>query len=140
MKLRSTDRSLPMALLRAREAVMRQFRPLLAAHGVTEQQWRVLRVLAEGGPMNATQLAARCCIMRPSMTLISRALEGRKLISRKRNPRDGRRLVLAPTAAALMLMRKAAPGSNAIHDGLEKSLGRKRLADLLDVLAGLARI
>ena len=90
--------------------------------------------------MNATQLAARCCILRPSMTLIARALQGRKLISRKRDPRDARRLVLAPTAAALALMQKAAPGSNAIHKGLEKGLGRERLADLLDVLAGLSRI
>ena len=42
-----TQRSLPMALLRARELLMERFRPMLSAHGVTEQQWRVLRVLHE---------------------------------------------------------------------------------------------
>jgi hypothetical protein len=41
---RDTRRALPIALLRAREAVMVRFRPILRYHGVTEQQWRVMRV------------------------------------------------------------------------------------------------
>ena len=55
--LQKTQRSLPIALLRARETLMSRFRPLLAAHNVTEQQWRVLRVLYEAGPLNATQIS-----------------------------------------------------------------------------------
>ena len=43
--MREFSRSLPMSLLRAREAVMRQFRPSLRSHGLTEQQWRILRAL-----------------------------------------------------------------------------------------------
>ncbi len=44
---RETGRSLPIALLRARESLMARFRPMLAAHGFTEQQWRVLRIVGE---------------------------------------------------------------------------------------------
>jgi len=44
--MREFSRSLPMSLLRAREAVMRQFRPSLRRHDLTEQQWRILRALA----------------------------------------------------------------------------------------------
>src|SRR6266849_5130597 len=44
--MREFSRSLPMSLLRAREAVMRHFRPSLRDHGLTEQQWRILRALA----------------------------------------------------------------------------------------------
>src|SRR5208283_3623306 len=44
--MREFSRSLPMSLLRAREAVMRHFRPSLRRHGLTEQQWRILRALA----------------------------------------------------------------------------------------------
>ena len=138
MKLRSTDRSLPMALLRAREAVMIRFRPLLAAHRVTEQQWRVLRVLAESGPQDATQLAARCCILRPSMTLILRTLAARKLVSRRRHERDGRRLMLEATAKALDLIAKVAPETNSIYRTLEAEFGRERLEGLLDVLEELS--
>ena len=54
---RNTRRSLPIALLRAREAVMSHFRPMLAKYDVTEQQWRVIRVLAEAGTLDASDVA-----------------------------------------------------------------------------------
>jgi len=134
---RPTDRSLPMVLLRAREAVMTRFRPLLASHRVTEQQWRVLRVLSESGPLDATQLSARCCILRPSMTLILRTLAARKLVSRKQHARDGRRLMLEATPKAIALIAKVTPQSNAIYRVLEKEFGRNRLERLLDILEEL---
>jgi homoprotocatechuate degradation regulator HpaR len=135
---RRTSRSLPMALLRAREAVMSRFRPLMASHGVTEQQWRAIRVLAESGPLDASQLAARCCILRPSMTLILRTLGTRKLVARKRNEHDGRRLVLEATPKAIALIRRVAPESNAIYRELETEFGRERVERLLDILEELA--
>ena len=55
--IRETSRSLPIALLRARDAVMSRFRPMLQERGFTEQQWRVLRVLDEGGPLDPTEIA-----------------------------------------------------------------------------------
>ena len=53
-------------MLRAREAIMISFRPILAKHGFTEQQWRVLRVLGEKGPSDAGQVAFDACILAPS--------------------------------------------------------------------------
>ena len=47
--LRRTNRSLPIALLRARETVMGPVREMLAGTPVNEQKWRVLRVLDESG-------------------------------------------------------------------------------------------
>jgi homoprotocatechuate degradation regulator HpaR len=70
------DRSLPLMLLRAREAVMDRFRPLLMRTGVTEQQWRVMRVLAEGGAMEAGAVARAACLLPPSLSRIIRTLEG----------------------------------------------------------------
>ena len=43
--LRRTGRSLPIALLRARETVMGPIRDMLTTSGVNEQKWRVLRVV-----------------------------------------------------------------------------------------------
>jgi len=40
-------RNLPRLLLEAREAVMQHTRPSLREHGLSDQQWRVLRVLGE---------------------------------------------------------------------------------------------
>ena len=123
-----------MALLRAREAVMTRFRPLLAAHRVTEQQWRVIRVLAESGPLDATQLAVRCSILRPSMTLILRTLAARKFISRKRDHNDGRRLIVEMTPKAMAFISRVTPESNAIYRKIETEFGRDRLEGLLDFL------
>ncbi|MBT7906778.1 MAG: MarR family transcriptional regulator, partial [Marinovum sp.] len=53
------SRSLPIALIRAREGVMLPIRQMLSETGITEQQWRVLRVLAEYGVMDAKTLADR---------------------------------------------------------------------------------
>ncbi len=56
--LRAFEDSLPMALMRAREAVMRYFRPVLSEHDLTEHQWRVLRALRDAeGPMSVGDLA-----------------------------------------------------------------------------------
>jgi homoprotocatechuate degradation regulator HpaR len=128
-----------MALLRAREAVMARFRPLLADYGVTEHQWRVLRVLVESGPVDATLLSARCCILKPSMTLMLRTLVQRKLVARRRNSADGRRLVLEATPKAMALIEKVAPQSNAIYHELEVEFGAERVERLLDILDELAR-
>ena len=61
-------RNLPRLLLQAREAVMAHTRPALRAHALSDQQWRVLRVLDESGPTAPTQLAAECVILMPSLT------------------------------------------------------------------------
>ena len=44
-------RNLPLLLLQAREHVIARFRPILNAHGITEQQWRIVRALIDTGPL-----------------------------------------------------------------------------------------
>src|SRR5689334_2745747 len=62
-RLLDDRQSLPIALLRAREAVMAWFRPHHRKGGVTEQQWRVIRMLHLDGEMEATELARRACLL-----------------------------------------------------------------------------
>ena len=83
--LARTQRTLPIALLRAREAVMDRFRPLLQVHDITEQQWRVLRVLHETGPVDATLLAKQAAVLAPSLTRMLRALARRGFIAQSRD-------------------------------------------------------
>jgi homoprotocatechuate degradation regulator HpaR len=137
MLLPLTRRSLPMALLRAREAVMARFRPLLAAHDVTEQQWRVIRVLGESGPLDATEVAHRCCILKPSLTRIIRALAQRKLIIRRKDDEDGRRLVLDATPKAHEMITSMMPEINTVYEALEKEFGKERLEQVLVILEEL---
>src|SRR5437660_8042604 len=81
--MREFSRSLPMSLLRAREAVMRQFRPSLRRHDLTEQQWRIMRALASIDAIEVTELARTAFLLGPSLSRILRDLDARGLIERK---------------------------------------------------------
>ncbi|MGA7810058.1 MAG: MarR family transcriptional regulator, partial [Bradyrhizobium sp.] len=72
-----------MSLLRAREAVMRQFRPSLRRHDLTEQQWRILRALASIDEIEVTELARTAFLLAPSLSRILRDLDARRLIERR---------------------------------------------------------
>ncbi|QAZ44301.1 homoprotocatechuate degradation operon regulator HpaR [Mesorhizobium sp. Pch-S] len=133
----STRRSLPMTLLRAREVIMAHFRPMLARHDITEQQWRVLRVLAETGPLEATELAGRASILPPSLTRIIKALEERRLITRNRVKDDGRRALLAITPSGVALIEDLAPERIAIYEAIEGRYGAEQYEQLLDMLESL---
>ena len=135
---RRTRRSLPMALLRAREAVMEEFRPMLAKHDVTEQQWRVLRVLAEAGQLDASEVALRASILSPSLTRIIRNLEDRKLIRRKKDATDGRRVMLEIAPSGTALIKKVMPESAAAYERLDVRYGAAKINELLDLLDEIA--
>jgi homoprotocatechuate degradation regulator HpaR len=134
-KPRQTRRSLPMALLRARETVMERFRPMLSRHDVTEQQWRVIRVVAEAGTLDASEVANRASILAPSLTRIIRSLENRKFVRRSKDAKDGRRVMLEITPSGLSFIESAIPESISIHEVIEARIGQKKLNELLDLLA-----
>lgn len=127
-----TRRSLPMALLMAREAVMERFRPVLNAHDVTEQQWRVMRVLQENQNADASALAEAACILPPSLTRILRTLEARGFIDLRRHPEDLRRSRINLTDAGQRFIARVSPESAAIYSRIEHRLGRDRIQHLLD--------
>lgn len=135
--LSSPHRSLPMSLLRAREAVMERFRPLLKAHDFTEQQWRVLRILNEAEELDATKLAGRANILMPSLTRILKLLLARGLVETRGDPRDRRRVLARLTARGQEAIRLMTPPSQEIYAGIEAEFGSARLTALLDELEAL---
>jgi homoprotocatechuate degradation regulator HpaR len=135
--MREFSRSLPMSLLRAREAVMRQFRPSLRDHGLTEQQWRILRALAAVDAIEVTELAHVAFLLGPSLSRILRDLEARRLIERKVAKADLRRAVVSISAKGLKLIEAVAPNSEAIYAAITKRYGARRLAELQDMLHAL---
>lgn len=132
--LSRTRRTLPMALLHARELVMEDFRPLLRSHGVTEQQWRVLRVLREVESMDASELAASSNLLAPSLTRILKTMEGQGLIEVSKNPKDARRSLIKLSQKGDALLSAVAPDSAKVYEALEAKLGRARIERLLDDL------
>lgn len=135
---RNTRRSLPIALLRAREAVMAHFRPMLAAHDLTEQQWRVIRILGENGMVDASEVAERTFILAPSLTRMIKTLEERGLIEKDKDEADGRRVLLRIAPAGLAVINEVTPESRAIYEALERKFGVEKIDLLLDLLGELA--
>lgn len=132
-----TRRSLPMSLLRAREAIMARFRPMLARHDVTEQQWRVLRVLSESSPLDATEVADRASILAPSLTRIIKTLEDRGFLAKGKFADDGRRVQLSITPAGSGFIAEISPERRVIYQDIEDRFGPEELERLLDMLDAL---
>jgi homoprotocatechuate degradation regulator HpaR len=135
--MREFSRSLPMSLLRAREAVMRHFRVSLRDHGLTEQQWRILRALASVDTIEVTELARVAFLLGPSLSRILRDLEARHLIERKVAKADLRRGLVSISARGVRLMEMVAPSSEAIYAAITKRYGARKLAELQDMLHAL---
>ena len=131
--LRRTRRSLPIALLRARETVMGPIREMLSQSDINEQKWRVLRVLDERGPCELTQVAKDACLLLPSLTRIIRAMEEEGLASRSTDEVDRRKTIATITDAGRALIVAHLAESNAIFARLERDFGHEKLEELLDL-------
>jgi|TARA_B110000881_G_C18577799_1_gene519753 homoprotocatechuate degradation regulator HpaR len=132
--LRAFDRSLPMALLRAREAVMKKFIPSLRENGLSSQQWRVIRALNEEEGLDITELAHRCFLLMPSLSRIIQNLEKRKLVIRNQSSSDNRKSVISITAPGKKLFQKIAPKSAERYDLITEKFGYGKLELLYELL------
>ena len=113
---------------------MRWFRPILNANGVTEQQWRVLRVLLERGPMEPRELVRACTISSPSLAGILARMDDLGLISRGPVNGDQRRVMVSLTRKSRALAARIAPRVDAAYAALESRLGARFTHDLYEML------
>jgi homoprotocatechuate degradation regulator HpaR len=138
--VRKFDQSLPMALLRARELTMGYFRPMLNEHGLTEQQWRVIRVLQEYGELEFHDLSRVAWIQPPSLTGILTRLERAALVRRTRSRSDQRRLHLSLSRAGLRRFETVSREAEQRYGLIERRLGRTRLRTLMRILREFDRL
>lgn len=137
--LRPFEQSLPMALMRAREAVMRHFRPVLAEHDLSEQQWRVLRALRDARtPVSAGELARSTFLLGPSLSRMLVTLEERGLIERASGS-DARRAEISISASGLDLVGDVAPASELAYGRIDALLEPGELDTLYSLLAKLTQ-
>ncbi|MBU2964545.1 homoprotocatechuate degradation operon regulator HpaR [Amphritea sp. 2_MG-2023] len=138
--MRKFEDSLPLQLLKAREASMALFRPLLQDNNVTEQQWRVLRALKAFDELESKQLAEHCCILSPSLTGIIKRLEQQGYIKRKKSDEDQRRTLLSLTDKALDLFERLSPDVETQYQAFTKLYGEEKLEQLTKLLKELAEL
>ncbi|MCA0942099.1 MarR family transcriptional regulator [Salipiger pacificus] len=132
--LAPTTQSLPIALIRAREALLRELRPMLAEAGVSEPQWRILRVLLEGGPCSVQGLAEAACLQPASVSRILQSMVERALVQRVQDPENRRRQVITVTDTGRALVMRFTPASHAITDGFAERFGKDRYQSLIALL------
>lgn len=116
---------------------MAPIRPILRDVNVTEQQWRVLRVLGEQDELDAVSITQMAMLLPPSVTRILRELEERKLIIRRPDHNDGRRSIVFITAKGRQLMASTAKHTNAVLAAYTQAFGQERLDNLIKELASL---
>lgn len=137
-KLVPYRQSLAGTLLAAREAVMAPIRPVLTKAGVTEQQWRVLRVLDDSGPIDLKTLAESALLFGPSVTRILKDLVERGLVIRQANPRDGRGAIVSLSASGRALIVDTAALTVQQLNAYARKFGDKRLKKLIAELQALS--
>lgn len=136
-KLPEFNRSLPMSLLRAREAVMSKFIPSLKEHELTSQQWRVIRTLDQEDGIEISEVSKRCYLLKPSLSRIVQNLEARELIERRSVASDQRRTALYATQAGRDLVTLIAPKSEERYQFISRRFGNSKLELLQELLEDL---
>jgi homoprotocatechuate degradation regulator HpaR len=131
-------RNLPRLLLQAREAVMLHTRPGLREHGLSDQQWRVLRVLGEHASDSAGvetgRVAREAFILGPSLTGVLNRMARDGLISRSTCPVDARRTVVRATDQGLERVATLSSTIESHYAWMESQLGKDKLAQLYALL------
>ncbi|MHA6789096.1 homoprotocatechuate degradation operon regulator HpaR [Pseudomonas bijieensis] len=132
--------SLTLTLLQAREAAMGFFRPSLNQHGLTEQQWRVIRILSQHDELEINRLAELACILKPSMTGVLVRMEAAGMVERRKAEQDQRRVLvrLAPQGKASFDSMSQSMEEN--YQRLQDKLGEEKLQTLLGLLNDLKTI
>ena len=130
-------RNLPLLLLKAREALMQSRRPILREHGLSDQQWRVLRVLADPAHaegLDTGRLAREAHLLGPSLTGMLARMEAAGLVQRERSAEDARRNMVRATEAGLALAAAMAVAIESQYEDLDVNLGPAKLAQLYRLL------
>ena len=130
------NENLSLLLLKARENAVACIKPALTKHGLTEQQWRVLRVLSEVGESNAQDLASQSCILSPSLSRILARLTEDGIIVRKVDSDDQRAQNIRLSAKGKRLHSKIKPSVDKQYTALEKAVGKDKLSKLSEMLEG----
>lgn len=132
------SQSLPMLLNATLDSIMPAYRDLFARHNLTEQQWRVLRVLWSEQGVTAADLSRQTLLSAPSLVGILDRLEGKQLIARVRSTTDRREVHIVTTAMGRELRNQIMPSVGSIHDDIRSRVSTQEWDSMVATLAKLS--
>jgi DNA-binding MarR family transcriptional regulator len=122
------DRQLCFPLYAASNLFGRLYRPMLARLGLTYPQYLVMLVLWEQAPQSVGALGGRLHLDSGTLTPLLKRLEAAGLVTRRRDSRDERRVLVALTEQGRALRHSARDVPTTLASGL--ALSPDDLADL----------
>lgn len=95
-----------MGLIRTADIIRRQLSEVIEPHGITLQQYNVLRILRGAGPLGlpTLEISHRMIEQTPGITRLLDRLEVKKLVRRERCPVDRRQVLCTISEAGLRLL------------------------------------
>lgn len=127
-------KSLPLMLAQARDVVVVPFRHILHHFNLTEQQWRILRILDLEAPLEPWQICERGQFLSPSLAGVLSRMEDMLLVQRRKLNTDQRRQLVTLTEQGRQLIREMAPVIERQYVLIDAALGHETVGQLYHVL------
>jgi len=132
------------ALMRTADLVRRHASALLEPHGLTLQQYNVLRILRGAGAdgLPTLEIADRMIERTPGITRLLDRLEAKELVRRQRCPKDRRQHLCWATPKALAILQKIdAPAMRQAEETMKglRHKDRETFVGLLDAVRAAHR-
>jgi len=133
---RSSAEEAFVAVLKTADVLRRRMARIVEPHGITPQQYNVLRILrgAHPDPLPTLEIRARMIEEAPGITRLVDRLERRGLIERERAEDDRRRVDCWITAAGLSLLEELDEEVDAADDATAAGLSGQQVEVLLRTL------
>jgi len=124
------------ALLRTTDLVRRRLTAIVEPHGITLQQYNVLRILRGAGPegLPTLEIAARMVEQAPGITRLIDRLEAKRWVERERSLGDRRCVYCQITQAGLRLLAGLDPLIAAPEAHLASCLPETQIRQFVDLL------
>ena len=134
--LQAASHEAVVALLRTTDEIRRRLGAVVEPHGLTMQQYNVLRILRGGGPDGVPTLdvAARMIEQTPGITRLLDRLEAKGFVRRQRCEHDRRQHLCWITARGLAVLDRLDAPMLAAADAAMKPIGRQDRTTLIRVL------
>ncbi|MGP3966766.1 MarR family transcriptional regulator BagL/FevM [Streptomyces sp. 6N223] len=129
------EEALPHQLRRAAQAWTALWQQRLP--DLTNPQFAVMLVLDDHGSMDQSALGAMTAIDRSTLTVLLDRLEARHLVTRRTDPANRRRRIVALTDTGRDRLATAGEQARQLHARVEELLGERQLGHLVEMLRAL---
>jgi DNA-binding MarR family transcriptional regulator len=137
---RFVDGYLPALLAQASQLISGEFHRVVAAHGFTVSEWRVLATLAGGEPMSIGRLAQITTFKQPTVTRLLDRMEAKGQVRRLLNDGDRRITLVGITAAGSRLVARLIPLALEHEQRVLEPFGLRRAEELKATLLGIIEL